>query len=347
MTAADLRPWIFWIVCGVIVLALLIVAAVIEPSRETAPKGTAAQLKKQVDAKMATELSELRRRARNPEPHRRQYSVESEADQKFLTNDIILPLAWAEPLKAQVQLYDQQLARFDGHLRARSQFLAQPVGGQVALSSQWYDDYMAVSTPILAAARSRGLIAAEGDLSVSPLRTGLGLELRPTTYEGGTEEQRKRTAEGFVRQLRMAQHILETLAEARGQVVANPISSGAVEIAPGPVVARVDGIGWTWGEDQPGVPPRTTELKLAGSLEGRGRYHQAQVRLRGPVAALTAAASALERSPREDRPMVVLVGLAIDALEKFPAGARRTVASEDALATLRLAVLDFVETKQP
>ena len=108
---SQIKPYLFWIVSGVLLLVLLILGLfVLIPTDETIDASTprdAYEVKDLLDTEYK-DLQKLEARARRGDPNR-VFDPQVEADIKTLTNDYLLTKEWKGVIDPHVEKYDQQL----------------------------------------------------------------------------------------------------------------------------------------------------------------------------------------------------------------------------------------------
>ncbi len=324
MNAKDLKPWIFWIVCGVLAVAIVITAVVIEP---TSAKGkAAATLKKEADNQLGA-LAELKRRAGN-NPYARTFDPERPDDLNALTSDHVVPPAWERVLRPHVDSYDVQTAQIKSYLAERSAWLHSPISTSTD-NFDWYTEYERQTAGLLRRLGDSGCLALAPEANLSedaPLRASIGLFTKSGNF---VSDQAQRQA--LSRTYRHIEHIVSRVMDARGRIVENPVVQ--------PVAGDVP---------QATVPARIVQLSMAepdeplgGQMAGLGTGRRATLRLEGPAAALQAVASRLESNERADRPITVVAGLDLGRRPSAGPGANRDRPAEDLTMEIRLVVLDF------
>ncbi|MFM2090702.1 MAG: hypothetical protein RLZZ127_1191 [Planctomycetota bacterium] len=330
MNANDLKPWIFWIVCGVLAVAIVVTALVMEPT-DAKGKGAAA-LKKDADSQLK-DLSDLKRRGAN-NPYIRTFDPENPKDIESLTNDYLIPERWGMVLKPHVEGYDVQTQQIRSHLAERSVWLRSPVS-TTSDNFDWYKEYERQTAALLRKVAEAGslVVAANTDLAEDAgIRTAMGLFTKSGEF---VRQQGER--EALSRTYRHVELLLERVAEARGRIIENPVVQAvAGDVPQNTMPARISRI--DLGEaDEP----------LGGQMTGLGTARRATLRIEGPLAALQAVVARLESNERADRPLIVVGGLDLRPIGSGKPGDHRDRPSEDLAMDIRLAVLDFAQLAAP
>ncbi|MFM2092837.1 MAG: hypothetical protein RLZZ127_3326 [Planctomycetota bacterium] len=330
MNAKDLKPWIFWIVCGVLAVAIVVAALAVEP---TNAKGKpAAVLKKEADSQLGA-LAELKRRAGN-NPYARTFDPERTEDISSLTSDHVVPPSWERVLRPHVEGYDVQTAQIKSHLAERSAWLH----SQISTSTDnfdWYKEYERQTADLLRRLGEAGclVLPAQANLAEdAALRSGIGLFTKSGEF---VRDQTQR--QGLSRTYRHIEHVAGRIMEARGRIVENPVVQAvAGDVPQSTVPARIIQI-----------DVAETDEPLGGQMAGLGTGRRVTVRLEGAVAALQAAVARLESNERVDRPITVVAGVNLTRRPPAGPGANRDRPAEDLAMEIRLAILDFSQLAQP
>ena len=363
VNAADLRPWIFWIVIGVVALVLVVCAVVVEPThRATASElkigsgvpglrgpdhPTAEQLKKAADARWSV-FQDLSRRSKSS-PAQRSFNFESPDDVASLRNDFVMPTAWAGPLRDHVRRYDLQIDNIAEAFDRRSRFLDMPVSTAKA-KSDWYKGYVQAAGAIIAPAVRAQVLPATIDLRLkagagSP-HEAFGFISDPDSYGSADDENRFFQGESALRsrQLRIIQLLLEEIATTTGQVAENPIASKANEVGVGRSSVALTGLVFQWpsqtGTADGQALPMSPDSPML-SERHHSRYYPVTFTMRGTLSAVSAVLAALEGNAANDRPIVVVAGFDLGRQPYTVPGGRRELAAEAVAAQVRIAVLDF------
>ena len=170
----KIRPYLFWIVCGVLLIVEFVIMLVVAPSNPQAAGKTVVDTKRAADAAFDNELmakpSGIHTRALMnlaspstfyPPTH---IPPEDTAKVEDLLNRYLIDRTWQANFKSVVSNYQSQIRDIHNDLKQRSEPLSQAIStsGDVA---EWYDAYERQSASLLRQALDAGL--------VEPPRTGL------------------------------------------------------------------------------------------------------------------------------------------------------------------------------
>ncbi len=139
----KVRPYLFWIICGAIVLIELVLMLGFAPSEgETTPE----QAKENVD-KAKRSLDKKQKKAVHAPPANREFDPLVKADIDELTNDYLATDSWKPPLSAELQRYSEQLTKIKTHLLDRSAILHTKISSEQNI--QWYDAYVKATSELM------------------------------------------------------------------------------------------------------------------------------------------------------------------------------------------------------
>ncbi|MBA3685684.1 MAG: hypothetical protein H0W72_10665, partial [Planctomycetes bacterium] len=350
----QLKPYFYWIACGIALLVLIIVAFVWTPS--DAQLGDPYAVKKTLDTEYA-KLEKLDKRAKKGDPAG-VFDAENKQDIDKLTNDYLLTGKWLDVLTPHVSKYEQQLGGIQKDLIERSAPLHQEVSANHDLLG-WYIAYEnktgALVTQLLeakaivlpervgggAAPKATGVgVPAGGPAGAgataavakdvqrdpatdAPLRDTVGLFTRGETHPAAEEHPSLTTRFRIVE--RIAQVVLASAAES----LPNPVIDPELRVSSAPAFVRFE---WAAGSEalQPPVGNYATSQRCS-------------VTFQGSESALLALMAGLESM---EKPVVIVLGSTLSRRERSRAGAHalKDAAREPRVApmalTVDLAVLD-------
>jgi len=345
----QIRPYIFWIVCGVILIVELGLVFTMEPSSELEAGVTVRDAKEAADRAYRNKLKDdLERRAKATNaaqggpvpPGTGIHPEDTDAIEQELMAKYIISPDWQTRFASIVANYSTQLEDLRDELARLSNVLREPVSTSPD-GPGWYDAYESQSASLL-----REIIDAEAmqlpssykksDLTRQKLvedtmlRRQLGIQTHSqfTQFEGA--DSRKRQL--LTAQLRIIERIARAVIGSRGQVAASPISALSDDLPDPqePTAARIIGINWI------GTGP---EKKIVA----KGAVHQLRLELDGSPAAIHAALSAIGNI---ESPIVVRLGSSWKRRNAggFNSGPRFIgVPVESVVCDATLAVLEFTE----
>jgi len=327
---------LFWIICGVVLVAELVTWFAIVPTAE-------ARASKQKLDKQAVELTELEKRAERGDPQG-VFDAENPADTARLSNDYLITEQWKRVLDPHVVKYETQLADIKKQLLSRNAYLLKPVAptGNVL---EWYNAYVAASEALIVRLREAGCLlpAKDGEektaIGESPtaVRQSAGLYTKAGAFPE-PREHRQLTV-----RLRAMELIASRLIDARVAIADNPVvgptgrsDDRATSAA---MLATVEWIGGTGGEADGGLRPLTTGVGT--QVQARGLA--LRLTLDGSLSALLATAAGLERNGQTDRPLIAVSSASLTRRETAAAGDRFDVADDTSRLVITCELIDFAE----
>jgi hypothetical protein len=364
----QLKPYLLWIVAGVLFLVLVILMAVFTPTVELegAPKD-AYEIKAILDQD-AKKLKALAKRARTGDPVG-VFDPQSETDIHKLTNDYLLTKEWLDVINPHVAKYGQQLGQIREDLLARSKVLNEPVA-PTDDRLQWYTIYQKLTGELVAKLRDGSCLVMPMDArstfhqpspAAMPVGAPPGMGVPPG---GGTPAAGSATGESldpetsaklrslvglFTREGDYPdtdQHPLLTTRFRIAERIASAILASEAETLPNPLVPSSGGVrapaaisSWEWKQDSEPLDPPVGDYAKPWRLT---------LTLEGSESALTAALARIESL---DRPILVVLGSTLSRIERTTAGARRLQGPRGeaivAPATLELQVLVLDFSQMP
>lgn len=357
----QIKPYLFWIIAGVLLLVLLIGAVV------TAPRGTigsnqlnSVEIKAQLDTKVKA-FTNLVKRARKGDPvGGPPWDPVIDAEIQRLTNDYLLTPKWADAIKPNVEEYRKQLAAIQTDLVERSKNLHQPISENRDLLA-WFTAYQAQTAQFVTqlrdahclvvpeetqTARTTGIRPPGGRATVGGAPTNEDNPLDPATGAKIRGVLGLFTRSGPLPPAE--EHALLTTRFRIIQALGRVVLASAADTRPNPVVdpdqtvrrpAAIAGLEWA----------RDTE-PLLGVTASYATYVRLSLTLHGTESALLATLAGLESL---ERPIAIVAGSTLTRQDRLPAGRRRTVDSDGepvaALAELKvdLVVLDYSKMPDP
>ena len=169
----KLKPYMFWIVCGVLLLAEIIVMLVVTPTDQDGK--TPDQTIQSVD-QQNTKFKALVVQAKNGPPGSQVFDpLSTEQMAKLMQNYLDTPL-WKRPLDEELDQYTTQMTSIRDYLVGRSAPLHEPISTSNE-NNIWYDEYQRVTAELL-----KGLY--ENKCLILPKKTGFP-GAPPTAQPGG------------------------------------------------------------------------------------------------------------------------------------------------------------------
>ena len=153
---SKLKPYLFWIIAGAVILIELMVMVLMMPDVDVVGDKKAAMDAKASLDKEYKHLKELDARAQRGVPADK-YDAEKPEDIKKLTDDFLVTPAWKPVLEAQVGQYDKMLSAIKTYLGNRSKSLRAPVAESTD-KQVWYVTYEAVTAELLRQVHSEGRV---------------------------------------------------------------------------------------------------------------------------------------------------------------------------------------------
>lgn len=357
----QIKPYLFWIIAGVLLLVLLIGAVVTAPTGMIAGKElNSVEIKAQLDSKVKG-FANLVKRARKGDPvGGPPWDPIIDAEIQRLTNDYLLTPRWADAIKPNVEEYRKQLAAIQTDLVQRSKNLHEPISENRDLLA-WFTAYQTQTAQFVAQLRDANCLVVPEDtrtVRAAGLRppggraTGGGA---PTNDDNPLDPATGATIRGvlglFTRTGPLPpaeEHALLTTRFRIIQALGRVVLASVAETRPNPVVdpdqivrqpAAIAGVEWA----------RDTE-PLLGVTASYATYLRLSVTLHGTESSLLATLAGLESI---ERPIAIVAGSTLIRQDRLPAGRRRTSDSEGdpaaalAVLTVDLVVLDYSKMPDP
>jgi len=358
----QLKPFLFWIVLGVILFCELLWWVLSIPDIDMVGNKSNAQKMQKSLTDEFKHLTELDRRAKNNSPLG-VFDAEKTDDIRRLTDDYLVTPAWKEVLDPHVQGYDKQLKAIKERLAARSKHLHDPIAASTDKFG-WYTAYQNASEEQLKKLHAAGgLVIKPTTGSARPMnRTQIGGApgpgapgvVPPPMNTGITTDDTKtidfandtavRAQAGFftkgadlpdaaeypvlTQQFRTMERIITILTDTTATNTANPI----VGVLDTPVPAHAAIVSASWDKSDTLIGGETGTY-----AEG---WHLSLV-LQGPLSALIATTAAIEHPHGDTVPLMIVTGGEITRKTQFTPGERKDVGSELVNARVEILVLDF------
>lgn len=348
----QIKPYLFWIVSGVLLLVLLVLGLfVLSPTDESIDGNPrdAYEVKELLDTE-SKKLQELSARARRGDPNR-VFDPQDAGDIATLTNDYLLTKEWKGVIDPHVEKYDQQLRALRQDLVDRSASLRKEISADHG-KLPWYTAYESITADLINRLRAAGaLVVPEATRPVMggfPTGPGAGPAAAGDDPLDAKKGSRIRDILGLVTTTSLpesTEHDLLTRRFRTVEAVAGAVLASEAEALPNPMVgptspvrsvAAVTGLEWKPEGSEP----------LEGSLASYAQPIRCVVNLQGTESALTAALARLESL---ERPVLIVLGATFSRIARAPSGARKPqLANGDSVVapaalSVELLVLDFTE----
>lgn len=339
MTAKDLKPYTFWLVCGVILLAEVVAMVVITPQHEDFGEMTPAEAKQVADGQYSREIAngllkkanETLRTKGPPGPIDRR----DQAAVKRVLNDYIITDDWKGNLQTAVNEHTKMTSDMKTELVRRSRILTRPIHESSDLNI-WYDAYAKASAALLrqlidaqvvVPAQTTGAVGAKIEetdlLRNARFRDPIGLV---TTDAYPSAEQHPL----MTRRFRIIEAVAKALMASPGTTRPNPLIPEKWRLG-APSTRLVQLLDLRWDEQQRNpVSPR------------HGQENRFTLRLTGPLASLQAALAAIDGI--SEPVLVRLGGEWTRGRTSQPAVAGGDLVDEPIEVTCTVVVLDFLTT---
>jgi hypothetical protein len=326
MDAKQIKPYTFWIVCGVIVVIELGLIAFWPIADENGH--TPEEVKGQLDTDFK-KLNDLYVRAgKTPTGV---MDAERPEHIKALTEDYLITPKWKGVLQPHVDKYEQQLSAIRKDLATRSAVLHEPVADSGDLFS-WYTAYVGKTKEVMLALRNAGaLVVDEANRDDTDFENGSAVRGRVGFYT-----KVEKTPEANEHPLLTVRfRIMQKISEAIIASGSNPLPSPVVKTnRDGELEAKhtavVKGAEWKRGGE--------SSRSLSGPIAEVAEAHELMLTLEGSTSALIATQAAIEGI---SDPVMVVAGGTLSARGAQAAGARKGIADEPMQLRLTIAIIDF------
>lgn len=367
----QLKPFLFWIVLGVILFCELLWWVLSMPDIDLVGNKASAQKMQTTLKEEFKHLTELDRRAKNNSPLG-VFDAEKADDIRRLTDDYLVTPAWKEVLDPHVQGYDKQLKAIKERLAVRSKHLHQPVAASTDKFG-WYTAYQNASEEQLKKLHAAGALVLKNPTgnSKSTPRTavggGPGLGQGPGQGPGpslgtvqpaansapGSDETKAidfandtavRTQAGFFTKgadlpdageypvLTQRFRTMERIISILTDTTAANTTNPVVGVLDAPASAHAAIVSVTW---------ENSDTVIGGETGAYAAGWRLSLTLQGPLSALLATTAAIEHPHGDAVPLMVVTGGDISRKAQFTPGERKDVGSELVNARVDILVLDF------
>jgi hypothetical protein len=326
MDAKQLKPYTFWIVCGVIVVIELGLIAFWPITDESGQ--TPEEVKSKLDSDF-TKLEDLHKRAgKSPTGV---FDAENPDDIKRLTKDYLLTPKWKGVLQPHVDKYKEQLGAIRKDLSKRSAVLREPVADSGDLFA-WYNAYVGKTKEVMIALRNgKALIIDETRREDTDFENGSEVRSRVGFYTKVDRTPEATEHAALTARFHIMKKVSEALLASGSNSLPNPaFKSGREGELDEKRPAYIKAATWK----------RSGEISkvLSGPIAEIADAHELTLELQGTTSALVAAEAAIEAI---SDPVMVVVGGKLTARGPMSVGARKGVVDEPMNLELTIAVIDF------
>jgi hypothetical protein len=326
---------IFWIICGVILVALLAAWFFLVPT--DAARNSKTELDKQ-----SRDLKELEARAARGDPQG-VFDPENPADTQRLASEYLITENWKGKLQPLVAKYEKQSKDIKDQLFSRGAWLHKPVTPTKNVL-EWYNAYVAASEALIGRLRGANCMtraAAEETINAngeSPagVRSSVGLYTKSGSFPDPREHAQLTT------RLHALEMIADRLIASRIAVADNPVVGPT---GPSEDRARasvmLSAVEWLPGgsEADGGLHPLNTSL----SSQVPARALALRLTLTGPLSPLLAASAGLERNAEANRPLIAINSATLLRRESAAAGERFDVADDNVQLIIAIEMIEFID----
>jgi hypothetical protein len=352
----DIKPFLFWIICGAIILVLLVMVFFITPSGSDGRDP--ADINKDLDARFKT-LTDQYTKALGPNNHPTPIDrvfdpTDMNPDHpnsiKHLLDDYLPTKQWKVVLDDYVANDGKMGAAIAAWLTARSNPLHVAIFADADLQ-EWYLHYegqshdllkqladaKAIELPAAPAPGPNGAAGPAGGpadgtdetdpLASAPVRSIAGFFTRGNDINSTATEHPILTL-----RLHIMEQVVAALVKSSGTNLVNPLLPNKIQREEKARLVATD-----WGA--PIVPTAP-----AGATPSPTTYYTRyplRITLVGPISAVLAAEAALEENPVETMPVLIVTGGSFARKATYMAGERTGVPAEEVTAKLDLQMLDF------
>jgi hypothetical protein len=332
---------LYWIVCGVLVLGLLIAWVVMVPADQ------ARESKKKLDDQ-ARELLNLDKRAHNELTG--VFDLEKPDDIRRLHDDYLITPSWKPVLESFQGKYQDQIDQLQKQLLSRTAYLQKEVAPSTDFSA-WYSAYIKASEALVQRLKDAGCLRLPKSLTTAAVSDAPSDESPPELrkiaglYTRAGELPQPKEHPQLTARLRVMEMIADRLIAARIAIADNTAigpTGRADDRASSPaVLVAVD---WTAAANSSdyGHPVATTVSDLLGT-----RAISMKLTLEGSMSALLSATAALDHNAETDRPLITLGTATMMRRSDFTVGERDDAAAEPVRLELALAVVYFTDQPVP
>lgn len=325
MDAKQIKPYTFWIVCGVIVVIELGLIAFwpITDENDRSPE----EVKSALDSDFK-KLDDLHKRAGNTPTG--VFDAENPDDIKRLTKDYLLTPKWKGVLQPHVDKYNQQLTAIHADLANRSSILREPVADSGDLYA-WYNAYVGKTKGEMIALRNgKVLIVDERNRDETDFENGTQIRDRVGFYTKIEKTPEASEHPRLTARFRIMQKIGAALLAAGSNSLPNPaVKTGQESDLEEKRPAHITGVEWKSTD-----PSKALSMPIAETADA----HELVLNLSGTTSALIAAEAAIEGI---SDPVMIVAGGTLSARGPQPVGTRKGKGDEPMNLRLTIAVIDF------
>jgi hypothetical protein len=340
----KLKPYLFWIVCGVIVLVELVLLVFIVPTGKGDRDPGA--VKQDLDAK-SKDLEALYQKAKAGAPSRT-FDTEVDKDIEDLTSKWLATPAWNTVLEPHLAEYSSQIGKIRDYLVARSQQIHKPISSEHG-KFEWYSQYETATAELLQklyvnqclllpkAASTAATPGPQQGNGPVPQGSVPGDSPEADAAPDFKKATGVRTVAGFLTttQYPDSDRFEELTTQFRVmELVASALIDSKGTNEPSPVVPM-----FTPSEAH-------AQLQATSWKDATEEAVTVQLTLQGPLSAVLAAEAALEENRDDTLPVKLVSGVSL-VRKNFLSGDRKDISSEPVVLRVTLAVLDFTKMKEP
>lgn len=293
----QIKPYLFWIICGVILLIELVMIFTMEPVNDN--NHNVYKATRELNATVKNFQSDYVARTQERPPA--SFAIDDVSYFNRIQDDYLVSENWLNGLRQVERDLDTHKQNVEESLRKRSAVLHQPIT-EATSKAEWYSAYVDESSKLLAQLRAEGCLA---QMPNDPFARELTPDKEKETYEindklrdtGGfyTKGMQFPSSEEhpiITTRFRISQAVIQATLEAEGALLNNDMArfegSNFLKEAAGVVKPRLMEITWDSGRNR-----WDTENRIA--VKG-GSAITFKVKARGSVSALLALTAQIEMS---------------------------------------------------
>lgn len=331
MDAKQLKPYTFWIVCGVVVVIELGLIFFWTPTDD---EGRAPEDVKRALDDDFKKLQQLHTRANYQLTGVK--DAENEADIKELTEKCLITPKWQGVLQPIVDKYKSQRDSIRKELVTRSSILHEPVADSGDLFA-WYNAYVGKTKEVMISLRNaKALVVDETRKEDSDFENGSEVRARVGFYTKVEKTPEATEHPMLTARFRIMQKISQALIASGTSALPSPVViSGREAELETKAPAYFMGVEWKRGSDSSKV--------LSEPFSEMADAHELTLSLEGSTSALLAAEAAIEAI---SDPVMIVTGGTLAARGERPAGSRKGAVDEPMSLRLSVVVLDFTRIQQ-
>jgi hypothetical protein len=326
---------IFWIISGVLLLAVIVAWFLIVPIDE-------ARSSKQKLDQQSKDLKELEKRADKGDPPG-VFDAANPDDTKRLANEFLITEQWKRVLQEKHEKYQKQLVDIKAQLLGRAAWLHRSVA-PTKNTLEWYNEYIKASEALLASVREAGCLrratteeaVSAGGESPATVRQVLGLYTKSGSFPDPKEHPILTT------RLRAVELVAQRLIAARIAIADNPLigptGRSDERARSGAVISSLE---WVGGGNEADGGMR--QLPTALTAQTQVRSIGMRLTLDGPISSLLSTCATLERNAETDHPVVAITNASLAKRESTAAGDRFDVVDDSVRMIVSLEIMEFGE----